>query len=314
MNIDTSLIDFFTKATEKAACGAYPFIGKGDKISADKAAVDNMRNQLNSINMASEIVIGEGELDDAPMLHIGEKVGVGKGSNFDIAVDPVEGTNFVAKNLPNAISVLAVANKNCMLKAPETYMEKIAVGKNLPANLLDLDNSIEKNIKLLSEAKNTTPEKLVACILKRPRHDKIVKSLISLNVKIKFITDGDVMGALLVADQNSIVDIYLGIGGGPEGVIAAAALSCLGGQMQTRLVFEKEIEKKRALEMGIKDFKKKYNISDMINGDIIFSATGITSGDIISGVKDCGSYYETETFILHKNSKTNKKIKNQLKK
>ena len=314
MNIDTNFINLFIKATEKAVCGAHAYIGKNDKINADKAAVNEMRKELNLINMDSEIVIGEGELDKAPMLHIGEKVGTGIGYNFDIAVDPVEGTNFVAKNLPNSISVLAAANKNCILKAPETYMEKIAIGENYPPNLLDLDNSVEKNIKLLSEAKSTTPNNLIVCILDRPRHDKIVKSLKSLGVKIKFITDGDVMGVLHVANKDSNVDLYMGIGGGPEGVIAAAALSCLGGQMQTRLVFQNDNEKKRAKEMGISDLRRKYCINDMVKGDVIFSATGITSGDVLAGVKDHGQYYETETFVLHKSSKTNRKIKNQLKK
>jgi len=312
--IDNAFISHFSKVTEKAACKAFLYVGKGDKNAADQAAVNAMREQLNTIDMNGKIVIGEGELDEAPMLFIGEILGTKKGQEFDIAVDPVEGTNFVSKNLPNALSVLAVANKGDLLQAPETYMEKIAIGPNYPENLVDLDNSVEKNIKLLAKAKNTTPDKLVACVLKRPRHEKIVKSLDSLNVKINFITDGDVAGVLLVADPKSNVDIYFGIGGGPEGVLAAAALSCLNSQMQTRLVFQNNNEKERASNMGINNLTQKYNIKDMVKGDVIFCATGITNGDFVLGVKDIGNFYETETLVLHKSTKTNKIFKNKLEK
>ena len=243
MSIDKNYLEKFIKATEKAAIGAYPFIGKGDKNAADQGSVDLMRKELNSIDMSGEIVIGEGEMDEAPMLYIGEKVGKKNGQQLDIALDPLEGTNFVAKNLPNAFSMLAVSEKGNLFSAPDTYMEKIAIGKNLPKNLLDLDFSVEKNIKLLSEAKKKDIKEITACILKRPRHDKIVKSLEKLNVKIKFISDGDVAGAISVIDPDTNIDIYLGIGGGPEGVLAAAALSCLGGQMQTRLVLDNEQKK-----------------------------------------------------------------------
>ena len=244
MSIDKNYLEQFIKATEKAAYGASILIGKGDKNAADKGAVDFMRNELNQINMKGTIVIGEGEMDEAPMLYIGEKVGLNKGQELDIALDPLEGTNFVAKNLPNAFSVLAVAEKGNLFSAPDTYMEKIAVGSNLPKNLLDLDNSVEKNISLLAEAKNTIPEKLTACILERPRHKKIVDALKKLKVNINFISDGDVSGAISVIDKNSKNDIYIGIGGGPEGVLAAAALTCLGGQMQTRLVLDDEQSKR----------------------------------------------------------------------
>ena len=256
MTISENYLNHFIKATEKAAYGASLFIGKGDKNAADKGAVDLMRNELNKINMKGTIVIGEGEMDEAPMLYIGEKVGLKKGQELDIALDPLEGTNFVAKNLPNAFSVLAVAEKGNLFSAPDTYMEKIAIGSDLPNNLLDLDNSVEKNISLLAEAKNLSPDKLTACILKRPRHEKIVDSLKKMKVNINFISDGDVSGAISVFDKNSKNDIYLGIGGGPEGVLAAAALSCLGGQMQTRLVLDKD-QSERALKLGVKDLKKK---------------------------------------------------------
>ena len=314
MNIDKPFIDSFVKSTERAAYGASTFKGKNDKIGADQAAVDEMRKILNKINMKGKIVIGEGELDEAPMLYINEKVGTNIGEEFDIAVDPLEGTNFVAKNLPNALSVLAVTRRGNLLHAPDIYMEKIAIGNGLPKNLLDLDYSIEKNIKLLSKAKNTTPDKLTACILERPRHDSIIRSLKSLDVKINFITDGDVSGVISVAVPKSNIDIYIGTGGAPEGVLAAAALNCLGCQMQTRLVYQDSDQKNKAIELGIKDLNKKYNIEDMVKGDVIFCATGITDGDLVKGIKDLGDSFESETFVLHKSSKINKKIKNRLNK
>ncbi len=309
MSIDKNYFNKFIRTTEKAAIGAFPFIGKGDKNAADKGSVDMMRNELNKIDMRGEVVIGEGEMDEAPMLYIGEKVGTKTGSELDIALDPLEGTNFVANNLPNAFSMLAVCEKGNLFSAPDTYMEKIAVGPDLPKNLLDLDNTVEKNIKLLSDAKGKKVEKITACVLKRPRHEEIIKSLENLNVNIKFISDGDVSGAISVADPNTNIDIYLGIGGGPEGVLAAAALSCMGGQIQTRLVLDDQ-QLKRAKRLGIKDEKKKYNIDDMIKGDVIFCASAITSGDIVDGIKDLGDKYEVSTYALHKHFKIFKKIKN----
>ena len=314
MTISKDLIYSFAKSTSRAAYGASLFKGKNNKIAADKAAVDEMRKDLNTINMRGIVVIGEGELDDAPMLYINEKLGTNTGDELDIAVDPLEGTNFTAKNLPNALSVIAVAKKNCLLKAPDMYMEKIAIGPFLPDNLISLDNDIKKNIKLLAEAKNTTPENLTACILKRARHDDMVKSLKSLNVKINFITDGDVSGAISVAYPQTKIDIYIGIGGGPEGVLAAAALKCLGCQMQTRLKFYNEDEKKRVKKLGIKDLNYKYSINDMVKGDVIFCATGVTDGDLVKGIKDLGDHFESETFILHKSSNTNKIFKKKMKK
>jgi fructose-1,6-bisphosphatase II / sedoheptulose-1,7-bisphosphatase len=309
MSIDKNYFNKFIRTTEKAAIGAFPFIGKGDKNAADKGSVDMMRNELNTIDMNGEVVIGEGEMDEAPMLYIGEKVGTKNGPELDIALDPLEGTNFVAKNLPNAFSMLAVCEKGNLFSAPDTYMEKISIGPNLPKDLLDLDNSVEKNIKLLSEAKKKKIDKITACVLKRPRHEEIIKKLENLNVNIKFISDGDVSGAISVADPNTNVDIYLGIGGGPEGVLAAAALSCMGGQIQTRLVLDNE-QLTRAKKLGIKDEKKKYNIDEMIKGDVIFCASAITSGDIVDGIKDLGEKYEVSTFALHKDYKIFKKIKN----
>ena len=309
MSIDPKFLNLFVKATEKAAIGASKFIGKKDKIGADKGAVDPMRRELNKINMEGTIVIGEGEMDEAPMLYIGERLGTLNGPKFDIAVDPLEGTKFTANNEANAFSVIAVANKGHLLKAPDTYMEKIAIGNNLPENLLDLDFEIEKNFKLLADAKGKRVSDLNACVMKRPRHDHIIKELDRLNVKINFIADGDIAGVLSVIGSNPKNDIYYSTGGCPEGVLAAAALSCYGGQFQGRLVLDDD-EKIRAKKLGIKDFKKKYNINDIIKGDVIFCATGVTDGDLAKGVKDLGNEYEVNTFVLHKNKKVNKTITN----
>ena len=309
MSIDSKFLNLFVKATEKAAIGASKFIGKKDKIAADKGAVDPMRRELNKINMEGTIVIGEGEMDEAPMLYIGERLGTLNGPQFDIAVDPLEGTKFTANNQPNAFSVLAVANKGDLLSAPDTYMEKIAIGSNLPKKLLDIDNGVEENIKLLADAKKKKITELKACVLKRPRHDLIVKDLTRLGVKINFITDGDISGVLSVVGDNPQNDIYYSTGGGPEGVLSAAALSCFGGQIQGRLVLNDE-EKIRARKLGIKDFKKKYYIEDMVKGDVIFCATGVTNGDLTEGVKDLGNEFEVTTFALHKSKKIKKIIKN----
>ena len=315
MTLKNIYLDQFIKVAERAAYGASKFRGKNDKIAADQAAVDEMRTEINKINIKGRVVIGEGEMDEAPMLFIGENVGTGIGEEIDIAVDPLEGTNFTAKNLPNAISVLAVTRKGDLLSAPDTYMEKIAVGPDLPNNLLDLDNSVEKNIKLLAEAKNTQPDKLTACVLKRSRHERIIQSLEKLNVKINYIQDGDVTGVISVVDNNSNTDIYLGVGGGPEGVLAAAALDCLGGQMQTRLVLSDDAEVKRAKKLGITDLKRKYNISDMVKGDVIFCATGVTDGDMLKGINLLNNNeFEATTFALHKSQKISKIVKNIIKK
>ena len=309
MSLNKSYLDQFIKVTEHAAYGASPFIGKGNKNAADQGAVDKMRSELNKIDMVGTVVIGEGEMDEAPMLFIGEKVGTKKGLQLDIALDPLEGTNFTAKNLPGAFSVLVVAEKGNLLSAPDTYMEKIAIGSKLPENLLDLDNSVETNINLLSKAKNKPVSELSACLLNRPRHKEIVDTLNKLNVKINFITDGDIAGALSVVGENPKNDIYLGVGGGPEGVITAAALSCYGGQIQGRLVLDKD-EIIRAKKLGIQDFKKKYNTIDMVKGDVIFCATGVTNGDLVNGITVTKDKFEVNTLALHKSQNYKKIIKN----
>ena len=313
MTINNSFLEKFIKVTEYAAYGASPFIGKGDKISADQGAVDMMRRELNKIEMKATIVIGEGEMDKAPMLHIGEKIGTNNGPEFDIAVDPLEGTTFTSKGLPNAFSVLAVAEKGNLLSAPDTYMEKIIVGSNLPKNLLDLDNSVEKNINLLAQAKNKKPSQLKACVMKRSRHEHIVKSLEQMKVKINYITDGDIAGGLTVIGENPINDIYLSTGGGPEGVIVAAALSCFGAQMQGRLVLNKD-EAVRAKKLGITELDKKYNIDEIVKGDVIFCASGVTTGELAKGIVNFEDKFEVTTLVLHKSQKINKTVTNTYKK
>ena len=308
MSIDKKYIDYFVNVTSKAALSASYFVGKKDKIAADKAATDSMRLELNKIDMNGKIVIGEGELDEAPMLYIGEMLGTKKGPNLDIAVDPLEGTNFAANNLPGALSVIAISEKNNLFNAPETYMDKIAVGQNIPKDAIDLDFSIKKNIQNLADIKNKKPENLTACILDRPRHTKKIEELKSLKVKLKLISDGDVSGALLVSDEKYNVDIFLGIGGGPEGVLAASALDSFNCQFQGRFFFKEEKDILRAKKMGIKDLDKKYNLNEIITGDSIFCATGITPGDLVKGIRINKNNYISETLVTHKSSNFKKII------
>ena len=309
MSIDKKFLNLFIKVTEKAAIGASKFIGKKDKIAADKGAVDPMRRELNKINMEGKVVIGEGEMDEAPMLYIGEKLGTLNGPKFDIAVDPLEGTKFTANGEPNAFSVLAISEQGGLLSAPDTYMEKIVIGSNLPKNLMDIDNGVEKNIKLLADAKNKKISELKACVLKRDRHKHIIKIFNEMNIKINFITDGDIAGALSVIGEKPKNDSDCSTGGAPDGVVVAAALSCYGGQIQGRLVLDEE-GKVRAKKLGITDFNKKYNIDDMVKGDVIFCATGVTSGDLAKGVKDLGNEFEVNSFVLHKSQNIIKSVTN----
>ena len=308
MAIDKKFIKQFVNVASEAAIASSYFVGKKDKIAADKAAVDSMRTELNKMDIKAEIVIGEGELDEAPMLYIGEKIGTKNGPEFDIAVDPLEGTNFAANNLPGALSVIAIAEKNNLFKAPETYMEKIST-KVKEKNVVDLDYSVKKNIFNLSEYLNKKPENLTACILERSRHNKIINELKDLNVKIKFISDGDVSGALLVTDEKYSVDIFLGTGGGPEGVLAAAALDSFDCSFQGRFLFKTDKDKQRAKEMGIDDLTKKYDLNEIVKGDTIFCATGITSGDLVSGIKIEKDNFISETLVTHKHSNLKKVVK-----
>ena len=310
MGIDIKYINQFVNVTSKAALASYYFVGKNDKIKADKAAVDSMRNELNKLDISGKVVIGEGELDEAPMLFIGEKLGTLSGPEFDIAVDPLEGTNFVAQNLPGALSVIAISEKNNLFNAPETYMEKISTKVN-EVGVVDLDYSIKKNIFNLSEYLNKKPENITACILDRPRHFEIIKQLKNLQVNIKLITDGDVAGALLVTDDKYNVDIFMGIGGGPEGVLAASALDTFKCSFQGRFLFATNKDKTRAKKMGINNLTKKYELNEIVLGDSIFCATGITSGEMVSGIKIDKNEFISETLVTHKSSGLKKIIKNR---
>ena len=312
MALEKSLIEKMRKVTTKAAIAASKLKGLNDKIGADKAAVDVMRNELNNIDIDGRVVIGEGEMDEAPMLFIGEKLGTKKGIEIDIAVDPVEGTNFVAKNLSGGISVLAIAEKNNLFSAPETYMEKIAIGKDIEKGTVDLDYSLEKNLKNLADAKNKQLNNLTVCLLDRDRHKKIIDTLDRLKVNKKLISDGDVAGALYVTDDKFNVDMFIGIGGGPEGVLAASALDSAKCFFQGRFIFKSENEIKRAKSMGIYDLHRKYNLNEIISGDTIFSATGITDGDILKGIDQHEDTYSSETLITHKSSNTFEIIKKNM--
>ena len=303
MTIDKKYLDLLINTTSKAAIASSFMLGKKDKIAADKAAVDSMRKELNKIDMNGEIVIGEGALDEAPMLYTGELLGTKNGPKFDIAVDPVEGTNFVASNLPGALSVISIAEKGNLFKAPETYMKKIATAK-VEKGLIDLDFSIKKNISNLADFKNSNPSNLTACILDRPRHKKIIEELNKLKVKVKLITDGDIAGALLVTKPIYGIDIFIGTGGGPEGVLAATALDAYDCFFQGKFIFDNENDIKIAKRMGINDLNRKYNLNEIVKGDSIFCATAITDTMSMQGIKKkSNNSYITETLVTHKNSK-----------
>ena len=303
MSLKKELVDEIVKVTSKAAISCHKFIGKNDKINADKAATDTMREEINKLKFNGEVVIGEGELDEAPMLYIGEKLGSGGPLNIDIAVDPVEGTNFVAKNLPGALSVISIAEKGNLFNAPETYMNKLAVSNKVPFDATDLDFPLEKNIKNVADALNKDITDITVCLLDRPRHKEIINDLNRMNVKMKLISDGDVSGALMITNEKYNVDIFLGIGGGPEGVLAASAIDAYECKFQGRFLFNNDKDKIRAKKMGIKDLKKKYDLTEIIKGDSIFCATGITSGDLVKGINFQDNRYISETLVTHKSSK-----------
>ena len=301
MTIDKKFIKEIINVTTKAALSSFYLVGKKDKNAADEAAVNSMRSELSKINIDGEIVIGEGELDEAPMLYVGEKVGTKKGPKMDIAVDPLEGTNFAANNLPGALSVIAIAEKSNLFNAPETYMNKISA-KVSEVGVIDLDYTVKKNISNLADFKNKKPENLTVCILDRPRHKKIIDELNNMRVNLKLISDGDVSGALFVTNDKYDVDLFLGIGGGPEGVLAASALDSFDCFFQGRFLFETDNDKNRAKKMGIKNFNKKYALNEIVSGDSIFCATGITSGDLVSGIELKNDEFISETLVTHKSS------------
>lgn len=286
------------RVTERAAVSAARLRGRGQEKAADQAAVDAMRRELNRLPIDGTVVIGEGELDEAPMLYIGETVGTKQGPKFDIAVDPLEGTTLCAKNMPGAIATLAMAEEGTLLHAADVYMEKIAIGSGYPKGVVDLDAPPQENILNLAKAKGVKPEGITAILLDRPRHADIIAAVRKTGAAVTLITDGDVAGVIHCAEPKTGIDIYLGIGGAPEGVLAAAALRCIGGQMQTRLVLDTEERRERATKMGINDLKKKYDIEDMVKGDCLFAATGVTSGAMLSGVKFGKDVIETETVVM----------------
>ena len=297
------------RVTERAAVSAARLRGRGQEKAADQAAVDAMRRELNRLPIEGTVVIGEGELDEAPMLFIGEKVGTKTGPKVDIAVDPLEGTTLCAKNMPGAIATLAMAEGGTLLHAADVYMEKIAIGPGYPKGVVDLDAPAEENILALAKAKGVKPEGITAILLDRPRHADLIAAVRKTGASVTLITDGDVAGVIHCAEPKTGIDIYLGIGGAPEGVLAAAALRCIGGQMQTRLVLDTEERRERAARMGITDFKKKYEIEDMVKGDCLFAATGVTDGPMLSGVKFGKDVIETETVVMRSVTGTVRRVK-----
>ena len=296
--ISTQYASGIVAATEKAAIASSMLIGLGDEKAADQKAVDAMRTALNQIDFKGRIVIGEGERDEAPMLYIGEEVGTGRNHEVDIALDPLEGTTITAKGMPNSLSVIAAAQRGGLLYAPDTYMNKIAVGGDLPDGIIDLDAPTKENLQNIADAKKVPINEVTACVLERSRHDSIIEDLRSIGAKIVLIPDGDVAGIIMTTQEHSSVDIYMGVGGAPEGVLAAAALQCIGGQMQTRLVINNEDEKTRAEKIGIKDLNKKYSLDELAHGDIIFSATGVTEGTMVRGVRTNQNKYVTHSLVL----------------
>jgi len=287
------------RVTERAAVAAAKLRGRGNEKAADQAAVDAMRREMNNLAIAGTIVIGEGERDEAPMLFIGEKVGSGHGPCVDIAVDPLEGTTLCAKDMPGAIATMAMADGGTLLNAPDVYMEKIAIGPGYQKGIVDLDAPAEENIRALARAKGVKTEEITALILDRPRHADLIAAVRKAGASVRLITDGDVAGVIHTADpQSTGIDIYLGIGGAPEGVLAAAALACIGGQFQGRLVLDTEEKRTRAAKMGVKDPRKKYQMEDMVTGDCLFAATGVTTGSMLRGVRFREGLIETETVVM----------------
>ncbi|MAT01342.1 MAG: fructose-bisphosphatase class II [Rhodobacteraceae bacterium] len=287
------------RVTEAAALASAKLIGRGDEKAADQAAVDAMRSELNKLEINGVVVIGEGERDEAPMLYIGEKVGKGNGPDVDIALDPLEGTTLTAKDMPNALAVIAMGPKNTMLHAPDVYMDKLAIGPGFDDNLINLDMSPSERITTLAKAKKCNVEEITVCILERPRHEDLIEEIRTAGASIRLITDGDVAGVMHCAEwQKTGIDIYMGSGGAPEGVLAAAALKCMGGQIQGRLTFQNNDEKDRAFKAGIKDLNKIYSRDEMVQSDVLFAATGVTDGSLLNGIKRSANFIETDTMLM----------------
>ncbi|MGE0629201.1 MAG: class II fructose-bisphosphatase [Hyphomicrobiaceae bacterium] len=308
--LDRILVLEIARVTEVAAIAAARWRGKGQNKAADKAAVDAMRQELGRLDIAGRVVIGEGEMDEAPMLYIGEEVGTRNGPEVDIAVDPLEGTTICAKDMPNALAVIAISERGGMLHAPDMYMDKIAIGPGYPEGLIDLDAGPAENVQKLAQAKGVPVSEITACVLDRPRHEKLIESLRKIGAGLRLIPDGDIAGVIWTVDaEQTGVDIYLGSGGAPEGVLAAAALRCTGGQMQGRLLPMNDEERKRAISMGVADINHKYTMSEMVCDDVIFSATGVTAGSLLEGVRFRGDFAETETVVMRSKTGTVRRIK-----
>jgi len=297
------------RVTEAAAMRAHVLVGRGDEHAADQAAVEGMRWAFNHLPIDGTVVIGEGERDEAPMLFIGEKVGAG-GLKVDIALDPLEGTTLCAKGLPNSIAVMAMAEAGTLLNAPDVYMDKIAIGPGYPAGTIDLDAEPADNVISLAKAKGVKPERISALVLDRPRHEKIIASIRKAGASVQLITDGDVAGVIATTEPDiTAIDIYIGQGGAPEGVLAAAALRCVGGQFQTRLVFRNDRERARAERFGITDLNRRYDLTDLASGDVVFSATGVTNGSMLEGVQVHGHYLTTHSIVMRSATKTVRWVK-----
>jgi len=304
MTMDRNLALEVVRVTEAAALSASRLMGRGDEKAADQAAVDAMRSALNGLNIQGVVVIGEGERDEAPMLYIGEKVGKGTGPRVDIALDPLEGTTITAKGGPNALAVIAMAEEGNFLNAPDVYMDKIAVGGGLPEGVIDIDAAPKENLKNLAKAKKAEVGDLVVCILDRPRHAELITKVREAGARIMLIGDGDVSGVIATSRAGTGVDIYIGSGGAPEGVLAAAALRCIGGQMQGRLLFRNDDEKQRAAKWGIKDLNRVYSMTDMAKGDVMFAATGVTDGSMLRGVRRYGDTGSTHSIVMRSKTGT----------
>lgn len=313
-NLDRVLVLEMVRVTEAAAIAASKLIGRGDEKAADAAAVEAMRAALNTLYMDGTVVIGEGERDEAPMLYIGEKVGTapGKGPKIDIALDPLEGTTITAKAGPNALAVLAIAEEGGLLNAPDTYMDKIAVGPGYPEGVIDLSKSVTENVEAVAAAKGVAPADIIVCVLDRPRHEPIISELRGLGCGIALIPDGDVAGVIATTNPDTNIDLYMGQGGAPEGVLAAAALRCVGGQFQGRLVFRNEDERSRARKWGITDLDRIYTLEELASGDVIFAATGVTDGSLLDGVKrQRGGIITTESIVMRASSRTVRRVKSE---
>ncbi|MEM1036298.1 MAG: class II fructose-bisphosphatase [Pseudomonadota bacterium] len=305
------LADAMVRVTEKAAIAAETLAGRGDEKAADAAAVDAMRTAFNAVNFQGRVVIGEGERDEAPMLYIGEEVGTGQGPEIDIALDPLEGTTLTAKAMANALAVLAISPRGGLLFAPDTYMDKIAIGPGYPDGIIDLDASPAENLTAMAKHKGVEVSQMTACVLDRPRHAEILDSLRSAGVRVALISDGDVAGVINTTNPMTGIDLYVGSGGAPEGVLAAAALKCVGGQMQGRLVFRNDDERKRADRTGITDYDRKYSLNELASGETVFCATGVTKGGLVDGVVRGPGFIETDTLVMSSADGMVRKIKSR---